>query len=286
MPNNLAWKLAGVVHRALEPTALDSYELERKPHARAMITTAIGIGLAMTGGGAVGEALRGLVFPRAHLVPGLRRVIVESVSPRLRRSSLSARRRPLRPSALVGTLAPNALLGTGERLDSVADGYILVTRSAPTPSLEAEMTRRRIGTRGDGRRRAARCLAAPGRRGRRRGSPGLHRRNRREATQHGLWRTSRASRRMRTVANRAQAQRCGRRRPVDTVAGADDHRVQYSSELMTADTKGREGGASPGSVNRLDRRKARTRAALIEAAQALLAEGRTNAPVQRHHGSR
>ena len=84
---------------------------------------------------------------------------------------------------------------------------------------------------------------------------------------------------MRTVANRAQAQRCGRRRPVDTVAGADDHRVQYSSELMTADTKGRGGGASPGSVNRLDRRKARTRAALIEAAQALLAEGRTNAPV-------
>ena len=32
-------------------------------------------------------------------------------------------------------------------------------------------------------------------------------------------------------------------------------------------------------VNRLDRRKARTRAALIEAAQTLIAEGRTNVPV-------
>ena len=145
--NNLAWKLAGVIHRTLEPSALESYELERKPHARTMITTAIGIGLAMTGGGAVGEALRGLVFPRAHLVPGLRRVIVESVSPRLRPSSLLARRRPMRPSALVGTLAPNALLGTGEeRLDSVADGYILVTRRAPSPSLEAALARRRVVT--------------------------------------------------------------------------------------------------------------------------------------------
>ena len=144
--NNLAWKLAGVLHRSLEPTALDSYELERKPHARTMITTAIGIGVAMTGGGAVGEALRGLVYPRAHLFPGLRRLVVESVSPRLRPSSLSARRKPLRSSALVGTLAPNALLGTGERLDSVVAGYVLVTRRAPSPSLEAELARRCIVT--------------------------------------------------------------------------------------------------------------------------------------------
>lgn len=144
--NNLAWKLAGVIRGTLEPSALDSYELERKPHARTMITTAIGIGLAMTGGGAVGEALRGVVFPQAHLVPGLRRLIVESVSPRLRRSALLARRRASRPSALVGTLAPNALLGTGERLDNVADGYTLVTRRAPSRSLEAELARRRIVT--------------------------------------------------------------------------------------------------------------------------------------------
>jgi 3-(3-hydroxy-phenyl)propionate hydroxylase len=144
--NNLAWKLAGVIHRALDPAALDSYERERRPHARTMITTAIGIGLAMTGGGAVGEALRGLVFPRAHLVPGLRRLIVESVSPRLRRSSLLARRTMSRPSALVGTLAPNALLGTAERLDSVADGHVLVTRRALSPSLAAELARRRIAT--------------------------------------------------------------------------------------------------------------------------------------------
>lgn len=47
---------------------------------------------------------------------------------------------------------------------------------------------------------------------------------------------------------------------------------------MAVDPHDRE-GAPGGAANRLDRRKARTRAALIEAAQALLAEGRTNAPV-------
>jgi AcrR family transcriptional regulator len=38
-------------------------------------------------------------------------------------------------------------------------------------------------------------------------------------------------------------------------------------------------GADPRPAGRLDRRKARTRAALVEAAQSLLAEGRTNVPV-------
>ena len=61
--------------------------------------------------------------------------------------------------------------------------------------------------------------------------------------------------------------------------GVGNEWVQYSSRLMTPETQGRGGGPSRGAANRLDRRKARTRAALIEAAQALLAEGRTNAPV-------
>ena len=54
-----------------------------------------------------------------------------------------------------------------------------------------------------------------------------------------------------------------------------------SAVLFRTDDTGYTGtGRRPGgAANRLDRRKARTRAALIEAAQALLAEGRTNAPV-------
>ncbi len=276
--NNLAWKLAGVVHGALEPTALDSYEVERRPHARAMISTAIGMGLAMTGGGAVGEALRGLVFPHAHLLPGLRRLIVDSVSPRLGRSSLLARRGPVRSSALVGTLAPNALLRTGERLDSVAHGYVLVTRSVPSRFLAAELARRRIVT----------VTAVD--------DEPLGAWLRRSGTVAALVRPDftvamAGSDPERMVAHLPGLASDAGRRPgaVAWSAGLDARlmpprcipatRVQYCSELMTLDTQGKADGTPRGAANRLDRRKARTRAALIEAAQAMLAEGRTNAPV-------
>src|SRR6266536_4049106 len=52
---NLAWKLAGVLDGTLPPHALDSYEAERKPHARAMILLAKLIGVAMTQGGRAGN---------------------------------------------------------------------------------------------------------------------------------------------------------------------------------------------------------------------------------------
>ncbi len=42
---NLSWKLAGVLAGELPETVLDSYEQERKPHARALIR------LASTSGG-------------------------------------------------------------------------------------------------------------------------------------------------------------------------------------------------------------------------------------------
>ena len=38
---NLAWKLAGVLDGDLPPSVLDSYEQERKPHARQMIRLAL-----------------------------------------------------------------------------------------------------------------------------------------------------------------------------------------------------------------------------------------------------
>ena len=39
--------------------------------------------------------------------------------------------------------------------------------------------------------------------------------------------------------------------------------------------------SDPGQANRFDRRRAKTRAALVEAAQAFLAEGQTGAPIQK-----
>ena len=46
---NLAWKLAGVLSGTLPADDLDTYEQERKPHARKMIGLALIVARAITG---------------------------------------------------------------------------------------------------------------------------------------------------------------------------------------------------------------------------------------------
>src|ERR1700682_2439171 len=60
---NLAWKLAGVLNQSLPKGVLDTYEQERKPHARTMIRLARGMGWAMTEGGGIGNLIRRPVVP-------------------------------------------------------------------------------------------------------------------------------------------------------------------------------------------------------------------------------
>lgn len=127
---NLAWKLAGVLDDDLSPTVLDTYEQERKPHARSMIRLALGVGWAMTTGGRFGDAIRRTIAPRLHLVPGMRSRIVGSKTPALRRSSLVLKSR--RPRQLAGTLCPNPVLAS-ERLDRVlGGGFGLITAECLT----------------------------------------------------------------------------------------------------------------------------------------------------------
>ena len=65
---NLAWKLAGVIASDLPKTVLDSYEQERKPHARHMIQLALGVGWSMTAGGEIGSRVRrNVVPPHVHI---------------------------------------------------------------------------------------------------------------------------------------------------------------------------------------------------------------------------
>ena len=66
---NLAWKLAGVLAGDLPETVLDTYQTERKPHARALIRLAKLVGAAMTAGGELGNLLRRVLAPRMHLRP-------------------------------------------------------------------------------------------------------------------------------------------------------------------------------------------------------------------------
>ena len=100
---NLSWKLAGVLSGDLPASVLDSYETERKPHALALIKLAKLIGAAMTQGGSAGNALRKLIAPRLHLLPGLRDRILDSETPpldALRPREPSAAREVARRSAL------------------------------------------------------------------------------------------------------------------------------------------------------------------------------------------
>jgi 3-(3-hydroxy-phenyl)propionate hydroxylase len=121
---NLAWKIAGVRTGTLAADVLDSYEQERKPHARAMIRLALNVGRSMTGGGRLGSLVRRVVLPRLRLIPGLRDKVVDSTTPALHTSALVSKG----PRRLAGTLCPNPLLPEGHRLDdALGAGFGLIT---------------------------------------------------------------------------------------------------------------------------------------------------------------
>ena len=101
---NLAWKLAGVLDGTLPETVLDTYQHERKPHARALIRLANWSGPTMTEGGRLGDLIRSLLAPRLHLIPGVKQLVLNSQTPPLRRTDL-VHRPPLRRS-LAGTAVP------------------------------------------------------------------------------------------------------------------------------------------------------------------------------------
>ena len=127
---NLAWKLAGVISGDLSAQILDTYEQERKPHARTMIGLALAMGWAMTAGGRFGNVIRRAVAPRLHLVPRMRERIVKGSTPALCRNPLVVKGRG--PRQLAGTLCPNPVLASGQRLDAVlGNGFAVITTSRP-----------------------------------------------------------------------------------------------------------------------------------------------------------
>lgn len=123
---NLSWKIAGVLSGDLPESVLDTYEVERKPHARALIQLARLVGGSMTQGGRAGDLLRRAIAPRLHWVPGLRDRLLDSETPPLRRSALVAGRRPRK--SLNGRLCPNSVVADDIRYDDVTrGGFVLVT---------------------------------------------------------------------------------------------------------------------------------------------------------------
>ncbi len=138
---NLTWKIAGVINGWLPETVLDTYEQERIPHARYMIRFALAVGAAMTAGGEVGNFLRRVVVPRLHLIPGVRKKIVDSATPALHSSQMVVRSSGRRQ--LAGRLCPNPVLVGGKRLDEVVGARFAVVTSVPlNASQQADMASR------------------------------------------------------------------------------------------------------------------------------------------------
>jgi 3-(3-hydroxy-phenyl)propionate hydroxylase len=140
---NLSWKIAGVLAGDLPEWVLDTYEMERKPHAGAMIRLAKLIGASMTRGGRAGDLLRRLIAPRLHWLPGLRDRLLSGETPRLGRSALVHRPRFRR--SIAGRLCPNALLPDGSRLDDASNGgFLLITSVTPTSQTQARLAGRGV----------------------------------------------------------------------------------------------------------------------------------------------
>ncbi|PRC48463.1 3-(3-hydroxyphenyl)propionate hydroxylase, partial [Mycobacterium sp. ITM-2017-0098] len=120
---------------------LDTYEQERKPHARSMIRLALGIGRCMTSGGELGNALRRLALPALRRVPGVATKVLDGETPALRRSALVHRSRV--PRQLAGRLCPNPVAATGGRLDDeLGSGFAVVSVVPPDLHLQALIEQR------------------------------------------------------------------------------------------------------------------------------------------------
>ncbi|MGW0207101.1 bifunctional 3-(3-hydroxy-phenyl)propionate/3-hydroxycinnamic acid hydroxylase MhpA [Streptomyces sp. NPDC003233] len=138
---NLTWKLARVLQQGASDGLLDTYESERKPHARHLIRVAVAVGWAMTGGQDRGAAFRRAVVGTACRVPGVTAAVSRDLSPALAAGPLVRRRPRLTGRMLPGTFCPQPWVrhdGRRVRLDDVlGDSFAVLTAVPPTPRMTA-----------------------------------------------------------------------------------------------------------------------------------------------------
>ncbi|MES4903134.1 MULTISPECIES: bifunctional 3-(3-hydroxy-phenyl)propionate/3-hydroxycinnamic acid hydroxylase [unclassified Streptomyces] len=140
--HNLAWKLARVLQQGGDERLLDTYESERKPHARHMIRLAVAMGWAMTGGQDGAAAVRRGALGAAVRLPGLSAAAARDLSPALTAGPLVHRRTcPLGGRGLVGRFCPQPWVTAGGRrvrLDELlGDSFAVLTAVPLSPSLKA-----------------------------------------------------------------------------------------------------------------------------------------------------
>ncbi|MFG2386612.1 bifunctional 3-(3-hydroxy-phenyl)propionate/3-hydroxycinnamic acid hydroxylase MhpA [Streptomyces avermitilis] len=141
---NLTWKLARVLQQGAHDGLLDTYERERKPHARHVIRVAVAVGWAMTGGQDRGAAFRRAVVGTACRIPGVTAAVSRDLSPALTTGPLVRRRPRLTGRVLAGTFCPQPWVrhdGRRVRLDDVlGDSFAVLTAVPPTAQMTAVAT--------------------------------------------------------------------------------------------------------------------------------------------------
>ncbi len=134
---NLTWKLAAVLNGTAAEQLLDSYELERKPHARALVKKAVTVGWAMTGGQDKAAHVRRVALAVATRIPGTTDKVLDTAPPRF--PDGVAVQRTGRRDRITGGLVPQPFVhvaGKRQRLDEVTgNGHSVLVVGEPDPIL-------------------------------------------------------------------------------------------------------------------------------------------------------
>jgi 3-(3-hydroxy-phenyl)propionate hydroxylase len=119
--HQLAWKLVAVLGGEADDELLETYQVEREPHARTLIRVAQLLGRLMTGGGRSGDVARRGVLAVVRRIPAVAALAIDSRTPPLVRGPLVDRRRRA-GCRLAGALVPQPEVlvdGRLRRLDDV-----------------------------------------------------------------------------------------------------------------------------------------------------------------------
>lgn len=123
---NLGWKLAAVVRGQAGPSLLDSYDTERRKHARAMIDLSTTVGKVISPTNRRVAGLRDRVIRAASAVPTLKRYVLEmrfKPMPRYEQGAV-VHDQPHRPDSPAGTLFIQPRVDTRSGTDLLLDEVI------------------------------------------------------------------------------------------------------------------------------------------------------------------
>ena len=124
---NLGWKLAAVVNGQAGEELLDSYDVERRKHARAMIDLSTMVGRVISPTNRRVAAIRDRLIRGASIVPSLKRYVLEmrfKPMPRYEQGAVVHDSTPPAPGSAVGTLFIQPRVDTRTARDVLLDDVI------------------------------------------------------------------------------------------------------------------------------------------------------------------